>query len=992
MEESLVKENQRCMERTGRARPTGLLRGFLAVALLAAAGAALGQAQSGNVYGKVTDEQGGALPGVSVTISGVGSPLSTVTNGAGEYRFVNLSPGRYAVAHALSGFAGVNRDNVTVNVGKNTELAISMKLSGVSTQMTVTGETPILDSRRMNTGATVSQVELKSIPTARDPWVVLQSVPGVQTDRINVGGNESGQQSSYVAKGSSGTAGVWNVDGVNVTDVGAVGSSPTYYDFDSFEEMQVSTGGADVAQMTAGATLNMVTKRGTNDVHSSARVLATDKRWQADTHNDEATAQGFQRGNRIDDIQDYGLDVGGPIVKDRLWLWGAYGRNQINLRTPATAQFSEGFSDKTTLEDINAKMNGQLSSGNAATLFYTRGDKIKLGRNAAPTRETTWDQSGPTSLYKVEDSQIFSPNLFATVFGSYVDGGFQFVPEGGADAYAYRSPDGINHGTYYFYDTTRPQRQLATNASAFARTGEIGHEFKFGFSYRNAPVESDLTWPHGNRVVERNRGGIAGNGSEVRIYRTQNAPYDTQFYGTYLSDTITVKDLTINVGARYDNQSGHLKQAISSANELFPDVFPTIRQPDAAKPFTWENVSPRVGLTYAIGKDANKTLLRASYGRFVDNLGGGNLLFNSSTYYGYIAYKWHDLNGDHRAQRSEVDFNSLVYAYNVSATNPGSLSPNRIDPNFKSPTTDEFVLGFEREVVPGIAVSLNGTYRKTKNLAWFPSYGLNPDGSVHVYTPADFEALPGNAVTGVDSQGHPYSIPVYSLKASAPATAGRYEANRPDYTQDYKGLELQINKRYSDKWSMRLGFTYSDWKQHLGANSISDPTNVLSTGIYGGTSGGSSEDGGDVLFSSGVGSGAKGGVFVNSKWNMNLNALYSLPLGFNVAGNLFARQGYVYPNIDTNADPGDGLGARNALALPASAVRHPTVTELDLRLEKMIKVAQLDVTLGIDVFNVFNSNVVLQRQIDRAQSVNVGGDIQEIQSPRVVRFGGRVSF
>jgi Ca-activated chloride channel family protein len=111
-------------------------------------------------------------------------------------------------------------------------------------QITVTAESPLLDERRISTGATVSQSELEKIPTARDPWAVLQKTPGVLTDRVNVGGNESGQQSKYVGPGSGGDQAVWSVDGVVATDMKAIGSAPTYYDFDAFEEMQATTGGA----------------------------------------------------------------------------------------------------------------------------------------------------------------------------------------------------------------------------------------------------------------------------------------------------------------------------------------------------------------------------------------------------------------------------------------------------------------------------------------------------------------------------------------------------------------------------------------------------------------------------------------------------------------------------------------------------------------------------------------------------------------------------
>src|SRR5262249_53233711 len=160
------------------------------------------------------------------------------------------------------GFATVNRENVTVAVGRDTELTISMKLSNVTASVTVSSESPIIDTRRVQTGATVTQNDLRDIPTARDPWVVLQTIPGVQIDRVNVAGSESGQQSAFSSKGTVG--GSFQVDGVNLGVGGGVGGSSAYYDFDSFQEMQVITGGSDPSIKGSTAHLNMITKRGTN--------------------------------------------------------------------------------------------------------------------------------------------------------------------------------------------------------------------------------------------------------------------------------------------------------------------------------------------------------------------------------------------------------------------------------------------------------------------------------------------------------------------------------------------------------------------------------------------------------------------------------------------------------------------------------------------------------------------------------------------------------
>src|SRR5580765_5068905 len=265
------------------------------------------QATSGNIYGTVSDEQGGKLPGVAVTLSGCGAPRTTTTEAQGDFRFLNLAPCTYSVKSELSGFATVERNNVVVNLGTNTELAVSMKIASVATTITVTSESPLLDTRKQSSGTTFNNEELKSIPTARDPWVMLQQTPGVLVDRQNVGGSESGQQDNYVGKGTDPTQNAWNVDGVSVTDMAATGSSSTYYDFDAFQEMQMTTGGTDPSVAAPGVTINMVTKRGTNEVHGSARIFDTPSQLQAKPD----TVFGGRPSNTVDHIDDYGVEVGG---------------------------------------------------------------------------------------------------------------------------------------------------------------------------------------------------------------------------------------------------------------------------------------------------------------------------------------------------------------------------------------------------------------------------------------------------------------------------------------------------------------------------------------------------------------------------------------------------------------------------------------------------------------------------------------------------------
>ncbi|MFN2387305.1 MAG: carboxypeptidase regulatory-like domain-containing protein [Thermoanaerobaculia bacterium] len=952
-----------------------------AVVFLAVGGVLSAQQLTGTIFGHVEDEQQGRLPGVTVSLTGPTRASAQTTDARGEYRFLNLSPGNYALTYDMQGFSKVTKPNVQVAVGQNTQTTATLSLSTVEAAVTVRGETALLETRKVSTGATVTQVEMQSIPTARDPWVVLASVPGVLVDRVNVGGNESGQQSNFVGKGSSRDSAVWNVDGVTITDMGAIGASPAYYDFDSFEEMQISTGGTDLTAATAGVQLNMVTKRGTNDVHGSARTYLADDDWESRNLPDEAKAQGrIGGGNSIDEVIDYGVEVGGPIVRDRVWLWGSYGRNQIDLRTITNT------TDKTTLEGINGKLNVQALDSTALTGFYSKDDKIKLGRNAGTTRppETAWNQDGPTTIYKGEISQVFTSKLFATASYAYVDGGFQLIPASfdadptGPNIDAYRDEGGVWHNSYLWYITKRPQHQAAANGSFFFNTGNLGHELKFGFGYRTTPVTSTTQWSGSGNF------GLLDLGL---AFMTRTATYGSkqEYYSGYLGDTLTAGNFTINGGVRYDLQRGNPAKATVAPNSVIPDILPGFSVAEAGQAFEWEDISPRVGVTYALGAQ-KKVLLKASYARFADQMGAGLIYHqNAIPGYSYLAYYWNDANGNNRVERDELDFGSGIQgAYNVDPNDPTSADVfNVTDPDFEAGTTDEVIIGADLELIPDLVVGAAYTYRTYEGQSFTYPTGL---------TRSDFE-LGSQTVTGIRTDfGSPttsITIPVWRLRADQTVPPGDTLTNRPDYEQIYHGGELTLNKRLSNGWMARASVSYADISQEPGSGACVNPLNILST-----TNGAACPDSGEIVAVRSAGSGSKSGIFIHSTWGFNISGLYQLPLGFNIAGSFFGREGFPYPKwVAINPDAGGSgaaFGTRNVLVGKLDDERHPNVYNLDLRLEKIIDVKPLQIGLAMDVFNVLNENTVIQRN----GRLNQGtfNRIDEVQAPRVVRLGARLSF
>src|SRR5690606_21400860 len=224
---------------------------------------------------------------------------------------------------------------------------------------------------------------------------------------------ESGQQSNYQAKGAASGDNTWSIDGIAITDMAALGSSPTYYDVDMFQEMNVMTGGADLQTATPGVGLNFVLKSGSNTPRGSARIYYEDEGMQSNNLPDDLKASlgGVTgKGNRINLYKDYGGELGGPVWKDRLWAWGAYGKTDVTLLTLANTP------DQTILDNRSFKATGQLSQALRGNFTFFRGDKLKYGRNAGVTRppETSWNQSGPTSMYKGEANMVMGNNLFVS--------------------------------------------------------------------------------------------------------------------------------------------------------------------------------------------------------------------------------------------------------------------------------------------------------------------------------------------------------------------------------------------------------------------------------------------------------------------------------------------------------------------------------------------------------------------------------------------------
>src|SRR6185436_12276669 len=585
----------------------------LALVLLAAvvtAAPALAQEQTGDLAGTVRDNAGQPLPGVTVTTSGLGAPRVAVTDSGGSFRILNLSPGTYALSAELDGYSKLESSDVGIRLGQTTRLELTLT-SAVTDVITVTAEAPLLDSKQPSRVTTLAASDLDSLPTARDPWSLLALTPGVQVDRVNVGGNESGQQSGFLAPGAAGTENAFTVDGVVLTDMAAVGASATYFDFGAFEEVQLTISSADVTVATAGVTVNQVTKRGTNVWKGEARYLRTDGSLQS-----EPT---LEFGNKIEDVEEYGANLGGPLMKDHLWIWGSWGESDI--RNLAPDPDGDGrLLDRTVLKDYNAKLNAQLGASNSGVAHFWTNDKLKYGRVFTflgfPLEAATHDQTTPSDIWKLEDTQQFGSSFLLTGLWSRDKGDFTLAPKGGLNAAMFTDGDNILHGTSFDFSQTATIEQERLDGNYFVTTGDANHELKFGAGFREQENSSITVWPQGHNVFY-NDGTIA----ILRVNRNRVLSARSEYTSAWLQDTVSLGRWTFAAGARYDKQSGENLASVSPANTQGEGLIPELRFPgNDAGGIEWTTIVPRLSATVALGAE-HTTLARATFSQYAQQLG-----------------------------------------------------------------------------------------------------------------------------------------------------------------------------------------------------------------------------------------------------------------------------------------------------------------------------------------------------------------------------------
>jgi hypothetical protein len=444
--------------------------------------------------------------------------------------------GTYSVTFELVGFKKALRNEVVITTGFSAMIDTKLEIGGLAAEVSVSAESPVVDTKRTTTGGTFTAATLDNVPTARDPWQIINLAPGVTLSGVNVGGSASGQQLTPTVYGRTSNV-QWNIEGGSTTDVSS-NSSASYYNFDSFQEIQVVTGGGDVSVQSSGLFINLVTKSGSNVFKGTGTVTFENATMQGMNVSEDLFKAGGSNGTGLsgaplNKITNYSAEYGGPIKRNRLWFWGTLDQQDINIGVtnffdtsktecvpPPSTYDRLGdiqkclVNDQTVIQDINGKLNYQLNSEHKFQFLFTTDNKVRNHRSASANTapEATYRQYSPHGWFgyftpQLTHTMVLTDKLLFTNQMTYVDGGFsldfqdwdrcgQTKPgETVADpacqyniqtlqnrttGYISRGPQSVS----YF---ERPTWEVKTDGTYFLSNFLGGdHQLKFGVGWRDA--------------------------------------------------------------------------------------------------------------------------------------------------------------------------------------------------------------------------------------------------------------------------------------------------------------------------------------------------------------------------------------------------------------------------------------------------------------------------------------------------------------------------
>jgi hypothetical protein len=921
---------------------------FLLVVLVCSVSPAAAQVATGVIEGAVGDSGGGLLPGASVTLSGerlIGGARTQLTDAVGAYRFDRLLPGTYILKFELQGFKTVERRDVVISASFTATVNVKLEVGQLQETITVSGASPTVDVKSNLQQTVMSQEILEGVPTGRDPWSLAKIIPGVQVATYDVGGNQAMQQSALRVHGARDDDKNFAIDGTTVNwPGGGGGSTMLYYDQGMFDEVNYQTSAIPAEVMTGGIYLNMVTKSGSNRWRGDMKYFFADKDWQS-VNDTEVKRLGLAGGIPVTKLYDFNVAGGGPLIRDRLWVNGAY----RNWRTDKLTLIRNP--DNTRAIDDNLIWNGsgkalwQIKRDQKISFSYNYNWKERFHRRDTPPnfvedRASLW-QTNPAFSTQAKYSLIKNKVVFESTFG-IMDGvtNYYYQPEVGpndirlvdnttstASVAAQRHEEAPNY---------RSQFDNVFSYTAHAWGGD--HLLKVGSQFAQMGM-NDQFWVNGDIYYEFEN----DKATQVRLWPTPTANNSKiRLLGLFVQDAWTYKQLTLNLGVRFDHSNGWMPEqskpvgTYSDARELAKtDVFSAILG-------VW-----RTGAVYDLFGDG-RTAIKASASRYAAQIGLNMVQRVHPFQFLSGTRSWDDRNGDRIPQESELGTFSGF---------PG-LTSRYADSNGPDwPYSDEFTVGVEHQLMRDFRAGVMYYHRTNRSVI----------GQRNVAVPTTAYSEQTIAVPAPPS-GPGGTITFYNLN---PAFQGQAFQDNVFDNQDllnttYNGVEITAAKRFSQRWQLLAGLTLGRNFGGVATGDLNDPNNSLNfpRGVEG----------------------------TDSKYAFRLSGSYVAPYDLNLSGSFILNDGYPYQstfNVTRAFFPTLTRSSQTVRLTDRGDERLPDVAMVDFRISRTFRFGARRIMPMIEVFNLGNADTIT------GYNAAVGSAYlrpSEILSPRILRFGITMDF
>lgn len=652
---------------------------------------------SGSIAGVVTDPQGASISGASVTVTGPAllSPKSQKSVAGGVYLIEQLPPGSYEVAVALPGFKTFKESGIVLTAGFTATVNINLALGDTTETITVSGSDPVVDVTSPTSPTTFDSTLLANSPSGNDPWSTLAQTPGVTTSTFDVGGNNSYQQSSESVHGSKTTEQTYVFNGLPLNATSGT-STDFYVDPYSFSEAQVVTDAAPPEIPTGGAYLNMITRQGSNDIHGFVAFNYEGDKTQRQIQPPvftpliagAAPVTVLNAGSPFIRAYDFAADAGGPVIKDRWWIFGAYREYQLKQQL-----FASPLPDSVTGApppvnnpglygfgtDVNHQSNTTLRNDfqiNSKNVFNAIWHWQYINRFYRRTTYNYVDQAASyrqiEPAYIVQAQETYSPTSRMTIDTriGFLQVIFPLRYQPGVAPQTISAADiGLSTEKYAGQQNYVDKEQIGrvTSAVSYFKGGLFGsHNFKAGVDFSIG--HRIQLYNYNQNILEFYSSSTIPNTTPNSV-RIENGPLKaiTWSHGRsfFLQDAWTLnRHVTVSLGARYDHSDAYIPQQCNApVTGVFAPLFPNrcisdwqnayaaqVSTPGTTRtqlgPLTnfssvnsYDNVVPRISIAYDPTGKGNQ-VIRAGFNMFTNNVGTSLADSANPNGTGYITYGW----------------------------------------------------------------------------------------------------------------------------------------------------------------------------------------------------------------------------------------------------------------------------------------------------------------------------------------------------------------